>query len=64
MSNSPFEIFRRNLKPLMVLLTGLALFAFVVLPVMDTYMRSGAAGTSDAVVASYGSTKLTQSRVE
>ncbi len=64
MNNSPFEIFRRNLKPLMVALTGLALFAFVVLPVLDTYMRQTVGTASDGVVASFGSTDLTRVRVD
>ncbi len=64
MSSSPFEIFRRNLKPMMVLLTGLAMFAFVVLPVLDTYMRRGSTGGADQVVAEFDGVKLTRSRVE
>lgn len=64
MSNSPFEIFRRNLKPLMVLLTGLALFAFVILPVVDSYMRQNTGGGGNAVVAKFDGTSLTQNRVE
>lgn len=63
MSSSPFEIFRRNLKPLMVLLTLLALFAFVVLPALDTYLRRGGGSNSDPVVAEYDGISLTQSRV-
>ena len=62
---SPFEIFRRNLKPLMVLLTGLALFAFVVLPALDTYMRrGGGASATDAELASFDGKPLRRSRVE
>jgi hypothetical protein len=64
MSTSPFELFRRNLKPLMVLLTALALFAFVVLPVMDTYMRRSAGAIGDEPVATFGKTKLTRNRVD
>ncbi len=64
MSSSPFELFRRNLKPLMVLLTGLAMFAFVVLPVMDSYMRSNAGGGNDEVVASFGDVTVTRSRAK
>ncbi len=64
MSNSPFEVFRRNLKPLMVLLTGLALFAFVVLPVLDTYMRRQMGTIGDEVVATFDRTQLTRNRVE
>ncbi|MEM8667931.1 MAG: hypothetical protein AAGG48_10470 [Planctomycetota bacterium] len=64
MSTSPFEIFRRNLKPLMVALTGLALFAFVVLPVLDSAMRRDAGSGTDGVVASFGSTDLNRARVE
>ena len=62
---SPFEIFRRNLKPLMVFLTGLALFAFVVLPAMDSYMRRGGGGSgTDAELASFDGKPLKRSRVE
>jgi hypothetical protein len=64
MQTSPFEIFRRNLKPLMVLLTGLALFSFVVLPVVDSYMRRNAGTGGDAVVARYDGKELTRNRVE
>ena len=61
---SPFEIFRRNLKPLMVFLTGLALFAFVVLPAMDSYMRrGGGGGGADAELASFDGKPLRRSRV-
>jgi hypothetical protein len=63
MNSSPFELFRRNLKPLMVLLTGLALFAFVALPVLDTYMRQSAGATGSDVVATYSGTELTRGRV-
>ncbi|MFG0266683.1 MAG: hypothetical protein ACF8AM_16280 [Rhodopirellula sp. JB055] len=63
MSSSPFEIFRRNHKPMMVLLTLLALFAFVVLPALDTYLRRGGGTNSDPVVAEYDGVTLTQSRV-
>lgn len=63
MSASPFEIFRRNLKPLMVLLTLLALFSFVVLPALDTYMRRGGGMGADPVAASFDGTTLTRSRV-
>ena len=61
---SPFEIFRRNLKPAMVVLTALSLFAFVVLPALDTYLRSGAANTSDVTVANFNGAPLKQSRID
>ena len=61
---SPFEIFRRNLKPAMVVLTLLSLFAFVVLPAMDSYLRSGNANTTNAVVGTLDGVQLTQNRVE
>ncbi len=64
MSNSPFDIFRRNLKPLMVCLTGLALFAFVVLPMLDTYMRRNAGTIGEEVVATFDGTQLSRNRVE
>ncbi len=64
MNTSPFEIFRRNLKPLMVLLTGLALLSFVVLPAVDTYLRRNSVMRGDAVVAKFGGKSLTQSRVD
>lgn len=63
MSNSPFEIFRRNLKPLMVLLTLLALFAFVVLPALDSYLRRGGGIGGDPVAASFDGIEVTGSRV-
>ena len=54
MSSSPFELFRRNLKPLMVLLTLLALISFVVLPSVAMYQQrnAGMAG-SETRLASY-----------
>ena len=61
---SPFEIFRRNLKPLMILLTGLALFAFVVLPVVDSYMRKSSGGSVDSTVARVGGQDISRSRVD
>ena len=64
MNSSPFELFRRNLKPLMVLLTGLALFAFVALPVLDTYMRRNSGDIASNVVATYEGTELTRGRVD
>lgn len=65
MNYSPFEIFRRNLKPLMVLLVGLAMFAFVVLPALDTYLRQSSGGpNSDPVLASFNGTSLNASRVD
>ena len=64
MSSSPFDIFRRNLKPLMVLLTGLAMFAFVVLPVLDSYMRRNAGTGGDEVIAKFGGVNLTRGRVD
>lgn len=64
MNSSPFEIFRNNLKPLMVMLTGLALFAFVVLPVVDSYMRQNSGSGGDSVVATYDGNDLTQNRVD
>ena len=64
MNNSPFEVFRRNLKPLMVFLTGLALFAFVVLPVLDQYMRQNAGTGNERVLATFDGQNLTQERVD
>ena len=63
MSSSPFEIFRRNLKPLMVLLTILALFSFVFLPALDTYMRRGGGVNSDPVAATFDGADLTRNQV-
>lgn len=63
MSSSPFEIFRRNLKPLMVLLTLLALFSFVVLPALDTYLRRGGGMNADPVAAEFDGVELTRGRV-
>lgn len=54
MATSPFELFRRNLKPLMIALTILAMLAFVVLPAVDSWMRTaGPAGQPTSTVASY-----------
>ncbi len=54
MSSSPFELFRRNLKPLMVLLTLLALFSFVVLPSIAMYQqRAGMMGGGNTQLASF-----------
>ena len=54
MSSSPFELFRRNLKPLMVLLTLLAIFSFVVLPSIEVYMRQNAnVGGQTTTLASF-----------
>jgi hypothetical protein len=64
MNYSPFEIFRRNLKPLMVFLTLLALMAFVVLPTLQSYMQNQAGGGGDAVVAKFAGGSLTRSRVD
>ncbi len=64
MNNSPFEVFRRNLKPLMVFLTALALFAFVVLPVLDQYMRQNAGTRNEQVLATFDGQKLTRERVD
>ena len=61
---SPFEIFRRNLKPAMVVLTALALFSFVVLPAMDTYLRRGGSGIADPEVAVFDGKPVKASRVE
>ncbi|MEM9827335.1 MAG: hypothetical protein AAF958_12130 [Planctomycetota bacterium] len=59
MSYSPFEVFRKNLKPLMVGLTLLALFAFVVLPAM----QGSPGGGGGQVVARFAGTELTRERV-
>ena len=40
MSSSPFDLFRRNLKPMMVFLTLLALLSFVVLPSIAMYQQN------------------------
>lgn len=40
------------------------MFAFVVLPVMDTYMRRGASGGGEAVVAQFDGITLTQARMD
>ncbi|TWU26246.1 hypothetical protein Pla52o_00990 [Novipirellula galeiformis] len=63
MNNSPFEIFRKNLKPLMVLLIMLAMFSFVVLPALDTYLRQGAGGGGDTKLASFDGIEISQNRV-
>ncbi|TWT68252.1 hypothetical protein [Crateriforma conspicua] len=64
MSSSPFVIFRRYLKPLMVALTLLALFAFVVLPALQSYLQSGATVGADPVFATFDGTPVKASRVD
>ena len=65
MSTSPFEIFRRNLKPLMVFLTLLALLSFVVLPVVQSSMQARQGmGSGNTVVAKFAGAELTRSRVD
>ena len=64
MNNSPFEVFRRNLAPLMVFLTGLAIFAFVVLPVLDQYMRQNQGTGEQQVMATFDGQELTRARIE
>ncbi|MEM1227961.1 MAG: hypothetical protein AAGJ40_19910 [Planctomycetota bacterium] len=63
MSSSPFEIFRRNLKPMMVFLVLLAMFSFVVLPALDQYLRRGGGGGGDPVAATYDGVELRASHV-
>lgn len=55
MSASPFELFRRNLKPLMIALMILAMISFVVLPAVDSWMRTAGPGPGgrSGTVASY-----------
>ncbi len=54
MSSSPFELFRRNLKPLMVALTLLALFSFVILPSVAMYQQQNSGyGPSETTLAAY-----------
>ena len=48
----------------MVFLTGLALFAFVVLPVLDQYMRQNAGTRNEQVLATFDGQNLTRERVE
>ncbi|QDT06377.1 hypothetical protein K227x_47860 [Rubripirellula lacrimiformis] len=63
MSTSPFELFRRNLKPFMIFATLLALVSFVVLPILQTYLQKQAGAGNDVVVAKYDGMDLTQNRV-
>lgn len=55
---SPFSIFRSNLKPLMVALTLLALFAFVVLPAIQMYQQNNLPGATDLTVATFDGGKF------
>ena len=65
MNYSPFEIFRRNLKPMMLFLTLLALMAFVVLPTLQSYLQAQAgAGGPDTVVAKFAGSSLKRKRVD
>ncbi|MEM0926935.1 MAG: hypothetical protein AAGJ83_12915, partial [Planctomycetota bacterium] len=62
---SPLEIFRRNQKVMMTGLILLAMFAFIVLPVVSDYMaRSGGPGRTDPVLAEYNGISLTASRID
>ncbi|WP_372721833.1 hypothetical protein [Novipirellula sp.] len=63
MNNSPFEIFRKNLKPMMVFLIMLAMFSFVVLPALDTYLRQNTGGGGDAKLASFDGIEISQNRI-
>ena len=49
---------------MMVLLTGLAVFAFVALPVLDQYMRNNAGASGNTVVASFSGRELSRGRVD
>lgn len=52
MSSSPFELFRRNLKPMMVFLTLLALVSFVILPSIAMYQQQQTGyGTTETTLA-------------
>ncbi len=62
-SSSPFDLFRRNLKPFMIFATLLALVSFVVLPVLQTYMQTRGGAGSDVVLAKYNGKDLTATRV-
>ncbi len=54
MSSSPFELFRRNLKPMMVFLTLLALLSFVVLPSVAMYQQQKIGyGAAESKLATY-----------
>ncbi len=64
MNNSPFEIFRKNLKPMMVVLVFLAMIAFVVLPALQTYMQRNMGTGTDSRLASFDGVELKQSRVD
>ncbi len=60
---SPFELFRRNSKWLMAFLILLAMFAFVVLPSLTTYMqRQGPGG--DPVAATYDGIEVRRSSLQ
>ncbi|TWU35291.1 hypothetical protein Q31b_53870 [Novipirellula aureliae] len=63
MNNSPFEIFRRNLKPLMVVLIGLAMFSFVVLPALQTYLQRNQGAGDQVMVATFDGKSFSESRV-
>ena len=60
---SPFELFRRNSKWLMAFLILLAMFAFVVLPSLTTYMQRGGMG-GDSVAATYDGIEVTRSSLQ
>ena len=60
---SPLELFRRNQKVMMAGLIMLAMFAFVVLPTVQTYLQRSGPGMTDPVLASFNGVPLTESRV-
>ncbi|TWU35862.1 hypothetical protein [Novipirellula artificiosorum] len=63
MNNSPFEIFRRNLKPLMVVLIGLAMFSFVVLPALQTYLQRNQGVGDQIKLATFDGKTISEGRV-
>lgn len=50
---SPFSVFRSNLKPLMVALTLLSLFAFVALPALQMYQQYNVTSGANQWIARY-----------
>ncbi len=64
MSSSPFDLFRRNLKPMMVFLTLLALLSFVVLPSIAMYQQNRTTyGSAPATMATFDGGQYDRTKV-
>ena len=62
--SSPFDIFRRNSKTLMVVLGVLCMFAFGVVPALMDYMSVGGRGSADDVAMLWRHGELTNEQLQ